>query len=121
MEQPDSPSVEPDPKEKVEQDIEEFKNLVEGADVEEVDTPSGRKDVEIAWEDDEGFHVEEGEAVGVYREYSDAVGLDDDAGGEPRTAIECYHVDWSDERGRTTIHEDELVDLDEGEWKDLSK
>ena len=112
MKQPDRLSSVDPAKQRAEADIVSFQAAVIGAPVEEVDEPTGRKRVEIVWEDKNGFHVKKGEAIGVYREYSDATGLS----GEPRTAIECYHVDWTDGE-RTTVQQDELVDLEEGEWK----
>lgn len=62
----------PDPrdemqKNKCEAEIERFKSLVKHASVEEVDTPTGRKTVEIAYTDN-NFIVESGKAVGVYIE-----------------------------------------------------
>jgi len=100
MEHPDSPSVRPEGKEKAKNEIEQMKEVVENATVEEVDAPSGRKDVEVAYTDEEGeFHVEEGTAIGVYREQKTV-----------------FHIDWADERGRTTVTEDELESLEEGDW-----
>lgn len=103
-EQPDRPSVDGDAwaKLQAESDIAIFKNAVEDASIEEVGAPTGWKEVEIAWEDDDGFHVEDGEAVGVYRDLVDGEYI--------------FRVDWCDERNRTTVHSDELVELSESGW-----
>lgn len=98
---------------RVEADVEQFKRLVEDASVEFVETPTGRKDVEIAYEDSSDKFIEEdGTAVGVYWEYSDAVGLD----GEPEPAIEVVHIDWADERARTSVKWDDVVTFEESEY-----
>lgn len=91
------PDSEAQAKQKVRQDIAAFKSAVVDAEIKEVETPTSRKQVEIAWEDARGFHVEEGEAIGVYREPP------------------LIHIDWS-EGGRTTIERDKIVDIEEGDW-----
>lgn len=85
-------------KERVRADIESFKAALIGAEIEEVDEPTGRKQVEIAWEDEDGFHTESGESYGVYRDN------------------DVYHVDWTDDRDRTTVTSDQLVTLEESDW-----
>ena len=110
MKQPDKPSGVDPAKQRAEADIASFQAAVIGASIEEVDEPTGRKDVEIAWEDSDGFHVEEGEAIGVYREFSDAKLLTE------QPELQQVHIDWQ-EGGRTTVKQDELVDLEEGAWK----
>lgn len=79
-------------------DIAEAKELMEEASIEEVDTPTGRKEVEIAWEEGHDFNIEEGVAVGVYRD--DGV----------------YHIDWADERERTTVQAGDIVTFEEGDY-----
>lgn len=96
------------PKEKVNQDIEEFKRVVQNADVVvEVDKPTGRKNVEIAWENENGFHTREGEAYGVYRDGDNTINIDWTGCSEK-----------SDKR--TTVQKDNIVTLEEGEWKKIS-
>lgn len=58
-------------KRKTELEISKFKRLIEEADVEHVDTPSGRIDVTVVWENSSGFHKESGTAIGVYRDLSE--------------------------------------------------
>ena len=101
MEGPPSPG--PDEEEwaktKAESDIERMKAVVEDATVEEVETPTGRKDVEVAFENEDGeFVVEEGQAIGVYR--------------ERKTVL---HIDWA-EGGRTSIEQDDIIDMVEGDY-----
>lgn len=85
-----------------EDSIEQFKSVVESATVEDVDEPTGRKDVSIAYQASYGFEVESGEAVGVYYEPHR---------GDPET----IHIDWSD-NDRTSVHIDDIAILDEGEY-----
>lgn len=89
-------------KTRAEADIAQFKNTVEDATVEEVETPSSRKDVEVAFEQDGEFHVEEGVAIGVYYE---------PGRGQP----EVVHIDWQDGE-RLTLLEENIVDMVEGEY-----
>ena len=88
-------------------DIATFIATVDEADIRDVDEPTGRKEVTVAYEDGREFIVEEGEAHGVYRERS---------GG---TLIRL-HIDWVEDeketQGRTTIEAADLVDLEEGEY-----
>jgi len=106
MNEPDRPSGVP-PEEwatrKLEAEIAEFQNLVEDATVAEVDEPTGRKEVEIAWEDEDGFHSKEGEAFGVYRQYTDT------------REASSYTVDWVD-GSRTIASADSIVTLQESEY-----
>jgi hypothetical protein len=90
-------------KTRAEADIAQFKNTVEDASVETVDVPAGRKDVEIAFERDDRFHVEEGVAVGVYYEPG-------------REQPEVVHVDWQDDRDKLTLSMDDVIDMTEGEY-----
>lgn len=92
-------------KTRMEADIAEFKNMVEDAPVEEVDSPYGRKDIEIAFERYDSFHVEEGVAVGVYYEPG-------------REQPEVVHIDWQDSRERLTVAMHNVVDITEGEYYD---
>jgi len=80
--------------------IDSFKAALIGAEVEEVDEPSGRKDVEVAFERDGDWQLEEGQAYGVYRDYDE----------------ECIHIDWTDERERTTIEMDNILDMTESDY-----
>jgi hypothetical protein len=90
-------------KEQAEAGIASFQAAVIDADVEEVDTPSGRKDVEIAYQTSYGFEVESGRAIGVYYE-------------PDRIAAEVVHIDWED-GGRTSVPMDDVETLDEGEYR----
>lgn len=80
-------------------DIAHFQTIVDTAPVVRVDEPTGRKDVEIAWEDSDGFHSEDGVAVAVYR----------DGDG-------TLKIDWTDERNRTIVQKDDIHTLEEGEY-----
>lgn len=88
---------------RVEADIEQFRGLAQEADIKEVAVPPGRKDVEIAWTDSDGFHIEEGVAVGVYF----------DPG---RLETETVHIDWEDERDRTSAKWENVSTLIESEY-----
>lgn len=83
----------------IEADIEHFKACLVDADIEDVEAPSSVKSVEIAWQDDK-FHVEQGEAFGVYHE-------------PERGNAETVHIDWADDRSRTTVPTEKLITLDE--------
>lgn len=98
----------PDPfheglKNRVEAEIEQMKRVVQDATIEDVETPTGRKDVTIAYADDSGFQIEEGQAQGVYYEPS-------------RQNPYVVHVDWTDDRSRTTVKWDDVETLDESEY-----
>jgi len=61
--------------------------------------------VEIAFERDGDWKLEEGQAYGVYRDYDEDV----------------IHIDWTDERERTTIDMDNILDMTESDYyEDLS-
>jgi hypothetical protein len=83
--------------------ISEFKRVVDDASVETVETPAGRKEVEIAYQASYGFEVESGTAVGVYYEPG-------------RLNPETVHIDWADDGNRTTVQFDDIETLDEGEY-----
>jgi len=92
-------------KSQLRQDIASFKTIVEDADIEEVDVPTGQKYVEIAWTDSDGFHVERGMAHGTYREYD---GHD----------IHSVHIDWAeDDMDRTTVRGEQIETLEEGDYQ----
>jgi hypothetical protein len=99
-------------KTRAEADIAQFKNAVEDATIEEVNEPAGKKDVEIGYNKEQTYVIEKGKAVGVYYEYSDDVGLDD----EHEPAIEVVHIDWTDERNRTSVKFEDINVLEEGEY-----
>jgi hypothetical protein len=80
--------------------IESFKAAIIDTNVKRVDEPSGRKDVEVAFERDGDWQLEEGQAYGVYRDYDDDV----------------LHIDWTDERDRTTIEMDNILDMTESRY-----
>lgn len=103
MERPERPDPNSEAaKNEARAEIATLKRLVENATVEVVDEPTGRKDVEIAWTDSDGFHVEEGTALGVYYD------------GE-RASPERVHVDWED-GSRTTVEQEDIETLEEGEY-----
>lgn len=111
MERPDIPDAGSEAaKNQAIADIEQAKRLMENASVEEVDTPAGRKDVEVAFERDDRFHVEEGKAIGVYYEPN-------------RVNAERVHIDWADDRGRLAIEMDNILDMTESDYytEDLSE
>lgn len=83
-------------------DIGSFKETVADAPIKDVDVPYGRKEVEVAWEDSDGFHIEEGIAFGVYTEPG-------------RRDPSVYHIDWED-GGRTTVQADSVVTFDESDY-----
>lgn len=95
-------------KRKIESDISEFKRLIEDAEVEHVDTPSARIDVSVVWEDSSGFHKESGTAIGVYRDMSERK--------RDGSLLQRIHIDWDDDRGRTTIEAENLKHIEEGDW-----
>lgn len=90
-------------KERAEAGIASFQAAVIDADVETVETPTGRKEVEIAYQASHGFEVESGRAIGVYYE-------------PDRMDAEVVHIDWED-RERTSIPMDDVEFLDEGEYE----
>jgi len=90
-------------KTRAEADIAQFKNAVEDASVESVDVPAGRKDVEVAFERDDRFHVEEGVAIGVYYEPG-------------RRNPVRVHIDWADERDRLSLLMEDIIDMTESDY-----
>jgi len=90
-------------KERAEAGIASFQAAVIDADVQEVDEPAGRKEVEIAYQASYGFEVESGTALGVYFEPS-------------RMNPTTVHIDWADDRERTTVAWDDVESLEEGEY-----
>ena len=91
-------------KTQAEAEIAQVKNAIEDASVETVETPSGRKDVEVAYDDGREFIVEEGAAIGVYFQPS-------------RARPSRVHIDWEDDqRGRTTVKWHNVVDFEESEY-----
>lgn len=82
--------------------IAHFKACIADADIEHVEAPTDRKDVEIVWDDGE-FHVEQGSATGVYYE-------------PERGDAERVHVDWSDDRDRTTVTTENLISIEESDY-----
>jgi len=84
-------------------DIVNFQNIVTETDIVEVDIPTGRKDVEVAFERNDRFHVEEGVAIGVYYEPG-------------RMNPVRLHIDWADDRDRLTLSMESVVDMTEGEY-----
>lgn len=84
-------------------DIIEAKNVIENASVETVETPDSRKDVEIAWIVGDEFYTQRGTAVGVYHE-------------PHRGNAETIHIDWADDRDRTSVETDSIVTFTESEY-----
>lgn len=113
MEQPTGPNPHKEAaKNQVEADIEQMKRAVENATVEEVDTPSGRKDVEIAWmeesEDSVQFRHKEGPARGVYFEPG-------------RMNPVRVHIDWTEDApehwpDRTTAEWENVETFEESDY-----
>lgn len=90
-------------KERVQASIAHFQAIVDDAPIEEVDTPTARKSVEIAFEDRNGeFVVREGEALGVYFEPS-------------RDTPERVSIDWSED-DRTSVDWQRVEYFDESEY-----
>jgi hypothetical protein len=85
-------------KQQAEASIHAFQAAVINSEIEEVDEPTGRKKVEIAWEDTNGFHVKEGEAVGVFGD-----------------RINYYEIHWVDGEV-TTVDIDDIVTFEESEY-----
>jgi hypothetical protein len=113
MTEPASPSPEREmARNQAEADIDSFKRHVESATVEEVDEPTGCKQVEIAFSSaEQGFRMEEGEAYGVYFE-------------PERGSPERIHVDWvtqspkgSEQKSRTTVEWEDVESFEEGEYE----
>lgn len=78
--------------------IANFQTMVEDADIEEVDEPTGRKEITIAYTEGRDIIEESGEVYGLYRD------------GETLVA------DWTDDRSQTVVPRDNVVDLDESEY-----
>lgn len=89
---------------RAEASIEAFRAAIIGADVGIVDTPTGRKNVSISWNDEDGFHSKDDVAIGVYRT-SDEDNLD-------RNRVV---IDWTDGT-RTSVERDDIITFDEGEY-----
>lgn len=87
----------------VEADIAAFKRRVESATVEEVDEPTGCKQVDLAYQASYGIEVESGEAYGVYFEPG-------------RGSPERIHVDWVSGE-RTTVAWEDVESFEEGEYE----
>lgn len=90
-------------KTRAEADIAQFKTVVEDATVEDVDEPTGTKNVEIAYNTEQDFIIMSGEAVGVYYEPS-------------RLNAKTVHIDWADDRARTTAQIKDVTTLEESEY-----
>lgn len=90
-------------KRRAEADIAQFKNAVEDAKIEEVDEPAGEKEVEIGYNKEQSYVIEKGKAVGVYYEPN-------------RQYAKTVHIDWVDERNRTSVKFEDINVLEEGEY-----
>lgn len=82
--------------------IDKFRDSVSGAAIEEVDEPSDRKKIEIAYLASYGFEVETGEAYGIYFE-------------PDRTSTERVHIDWVNGE-RTSVEWGDVEYLKEGDY-----
>jgi len=108
---PKSPGIDHDAwqRQRLESDISQFQSAAKNATVKEVDVPDGRKDVRVKYTNGLETVVEEGVAIGVYREY------------EGQTLV-CIHIDWSKQSqhegldDRTTIQRENLLDLQESDY-----
>jgi hypothetical protein len=104
MEQPDSPDAgKASAKNEAIAGIYRAKRAIEGADVASVESPSGRKDVEVAYQASYGFEVEQGQAVGVYFE-------------PDRATPEVVHIDWADGRDRSSIDWGDVQTFEESDY-----
>lgn len=72
---------------------------IANAPIKEVDEPTGRKEVSVTYNDGDGEITEEGTAIGVYRE-----------------RMMYLHIDWVNSH-RTTIKINDIIDLDESDYK----
>ena len=78
--------------------IANFQTMVEDAGIEEVDEPTGRKEVTISYTEGQDIIEESGEVYGLYRDG------------------EMFVADWTDDRSQTVVPRDNVFDLDESEY-----
>jgi hypothetical protein len=89
-------------KEQAAASVASFQAAVIDAAVREVDVPTGRKDVSVAYQKDGAFEAESGAAIGVYYEPN-------------RMDATVVHIDW-EQGGRTSVPMDSVESLEEGDY-----